>query len=177
LKNLYVPEEPYTIKSGQRRGRSLEVLMFEDYGFIKRQKSKRDRDVEKAKKLGKSPEKNKYHKHLTWLVRKGSNRTPKMTCPICGKNTVEFFGIRRTRGYALDVSYIRPRNTSCNSGCKQILQAKSLNGPLYRFKWKNVLRVGETKRERRIITDMYRRVFQLSTKRLSKEEAFEFFKE
>ena len=70
---IYQPNGSYVIKSGKRKGKVLELLMFNDYLFLVWMLQK----LNKASKGGK----NELHLHLEWLIQKGENRQVKMICP------------------------------------------------------------------------------------------------
>lgn len=167
----YEPTKPYVIKGGKRKGKALELLMFNDYGFLRWH-------LAKIKKMKSGTGKNEYEKHLEWLLKRGEDRKPKMICPICGEKRVQYFSIRRSRG-GYDFS-ISPSYTCCEKEeCRSKLRAKALGGPvqLVRPKFSNILRYAKLKRDRKRIADLYKEIFMLPTTRLTRKRAFQFFKE
>ena len=170
LKGSYEPSEPYVIKSGKREGKVLELLMFNDYSFLRWHLGKIRREYSGGKKK-------QYHKHLEWLMAKGENREPKMECPICGQKEVKYFSVRFSRG--TNRFSISPRYTCCeNSGCQEMLRAKAFGDNLQFFKPKfsNITRITKFKVDQKRIADLYRQIFNLEG-RLTREKAFQFFKE
>jgi hypothetical protein len=166
----YEPEGPYIIKSGKREGKSLEVLMFNDYSFLRWHLSK----IRKARK-GNQPM-NDYQKHLEWLMIQAESRTPEMMCPICGNRKVKYFSVRYSRGtrrFSVSSNF-----TVCDSKeCQNRIKAGAFGDPIQflRPKFSNIPKISKLKCEQKRITDLYREMFGL-TGRLTRSKAFEFFK-
>lgn len=171
MKNLrdYDPNGPYVIKSGKRKNKALEVLMFNDYGFLRWHYSELER------KYSSNRGRNNYHRHLIWVLRRGENRQPKMDCPICGENRLEYFSVRYSRG--TDLFSVGPQHTSCES-CKGKIANRSSGGDLrlYQPKFSNIVKITSKKGDQKRIADLYRSIFKLEG-RLTKQKAFNFFKE
>ncbi len=171
MKNLedYCPEEPYIIQSGSRKGEVLELLMFKNYGFL-------NWHLKKIRKNHRGGPLNRYHLHLEWLMAKGENRTPQMDCPICG-DRVDLFSVRRSgRGGLFSIG---PGYVSCRKeACKNMISAASMGRGIqfYEPKFSNIIRITSSKGRRKDIADLYKSIFGLSTKRLTRKSAFEFFK-
>ena len=173
MKNLreYDPKEPYVIQSGKRKGKALEVLMFNDYSFLRWHFSK----IEKRYSSDKG--RNDYHRHLIWLLKRGENRQPKMTCPVCGEDKVSHFSVRFSRGTRR--FSIGSRYTCCKStSCQKMIRAGTFGDNVYFYepKFSNVVKITKMKGEQKRITDLYRQIFNLEG-RLTREKAFQFFKE
>ena len=144
--------------------------MFNDYGFLRWHYS------ELEKKYSSNEGRNNYHRHLIWLLRRGENRQPKMDCPICGENKVEYFSVRYSRG--TDLFSVGPQHTCCESkDCKRRIESNSFGGNLhfYEPRFSNVIKITSKKGDRKRITDLYRSIYKLEG-RLTKEKAFKFFK-
>ena len=171
LKDSYEPSEPYVIKSGKREGKVLELMMFNNYSFLRWQLGKIRREYNGGRK-------NQYHKHLEWLLQRGENREAKIICPVCGEDKVSHFSVRFSRGTRR--FSISPRYTCCEKKeCREMLRAGAFGDNLQFFKPKfsNVTRITKYKIEQKRITELYKQIFDLSTKRLTRKAAFEFFNE
>lgn len=171
LINNYEPSEPYVIQSGKREGKVLELLMFNDYSFLRWH-------LGKIRQKHSGGAKNRYHRHLEWLMDKGESREPKMKCPICGQRAVKYFSVRFSRGTRR--FSISPRYTCCkDSDCQDMLRAGAFGDNLQYFRplFSNITRITKFKVEQKRIADLYKEIFNLSTKRLTRKAAFKFFKE
>jgi len=165
LENGYVPSGPYVIKSGKRKGKSLENLMFDDFLFLRW-----FLDVLNKKHQG--GQKNEMHRHLEWLMHQGTNRKPVMLCPQCGQRPVTRFSmIRYSSGISIGTIY-----TCCdNDHCKDEIDAMAISHTyqLYPFSFA-VLKTINVKFDCKELTDLFRKAFGLEG-RLTKEKAFAFF--
>lgn len=166
----YQPTEPYVIKSGKRKGKSLEVLMFNDYSFLRWHLSK----IRKERK-GNQPM-NEYQRHLEWLMIQGESRQPEMVCPICGTRKVKYFSVRYSKGtkrFSIGLNY-----TVCDrKKCQEMLKGAAFGNPiqLLKPKFSNITKISRLRCEQKRITNLYREIFNLQG-RLTKKKAFEFFK-
>jgi hypothetical protein len=167
VNNNYDPRAPYAIKSGSKIGESLEHLMFIDYGWLVYM-----RDLLNKRK---SKEKNKFHKHIEWVLERGESRQSKMLCPQCVSSPVVYFSVlgERRNGYSMNVAY-----TCCDDdACKQKLIAQGIEktSTLMPIAFSSIMRFG-VKRDQRQVVQILKKCFNLP-KRLTKEVLFSFFKE
>jgi hypothetical protein len=84
--NEYVPTKPYFIKSGERIGKSLEDLIFRDFGWLSIQQKFLIESMRNGSKL------NAMHMHLLWIMDRMAEKLALQVCPYCGKNNISFFG-------------------------------------------------------------------------------------
>ena len=167
----YDPDKPYTIKSGKREGKSLGVLMFNEYSFL------RWHFGEMEKRYTTGTGRNDYHRHLIWILKRGEDRKPKMECPVCGQRKVKYFSVRFSRG--INRFSVSSQYTCCQSNeCKKMLRAGAFSDNIhfYQPKFSNVTKLTNLKGEQKKITDLYRKIFKLEG-RMTKNKAFNFFKE
>ncbi len=161
----YQPDGPYVIQSGKHAGQVLELLMFRDYPFLSFMLKRLKGHFWKKK--------NKFHLHLEWLMQGGENRQPKMICPQCKKQTVEYFSIIYGHSGGFSIS---PLYTCCGQEkCKEQLRAMALGKPqrLMPFRSSTIKRFS-TIAGRKEVVGLYKRVFGLP-ERLTRQVAFEFF--
>ncbi|MCF7845521.1 MAG: hypothetical protein K9M12_02035 [Candidatus Pacebacteria bacterium] len=163
--NYYHPTGPYTFQSGKRRGRTLELLMFEDYQFLNW--------FYHQKINGSGGGKNRLEKHLGWLLEKGENRKPKMMCPHCRKYPVAYFSILFS---ANGNDFSAGSYYSCCEDCIDELKAMAFEKTpsLLPIRFSSLL-LFRKKEDRRRIAKMYRIFYQLPGK-MGKKKAFNFFK-
>jgi ribosome-binding ATPase YchF (GTP1/OBG family) len=106
----YVPTGPYFLKSGNRIGKSLEELMFEDYSKLLAMRSQ----ITVAK--------NEMQMHLLWLFERGEDRIAGQICEYCCKEKITHFAY----SYAEKKYY-----KGCNSiTCRGALLSKAKRYPL-----------------------------------------------
>jgi hypothetical protein len=157
----YDPPEPYILKSGRSKGKSLEELMFKNYSLL-------------AFLFAKCRENQEYTNmcfHLSWLIQRGENRIAKAICPHCGIRPVQFFSVIHDAGGRGDFAIIQEA-MACGD-CEEILKERfSQNILPFRFST-----LGRFKRpgDYRRIKELFESVFGVS-RLIKKEEAFEFFK-
>ncbi len=169
---VYEPNKPYIFQSGKREGKALEVLMFNEPGFIPWQ-------LNLIRKRKNGSNKNALEKHLEWLIAKGETREPQMICPQCNKERVEYFSVRYSYD-GRDFS-ISPAYTCCDSArCTEKLKAMAGGrGPhFFRIRWSSITRVTTRKSDQKRVADVFRHIFNLpygKGSRLTAEKAFEFF--
>lgn len=163
----YQPSGPYVIQSGKRRGRALEMLMFEDYAFLRWFLNY------KLDGNAKTQNKNILHRHLEWLMERGEDRQPVLICPQCGKRPVKYFSVV----YSCDGDIsIGPEYTCCDEArCQETLTEMALEKPcrLLPIKFSSLLQFPH-KTDQRRLARLFRSVFGLSG-RLTKNQAFRFF--
>lgn len=163
---MYQPSGPYVIQSGKRRGKALEMLMFENYAFL------RWFLVHKLNS-NKTQNKNSLHRHLEWLVEQGESRQPTLVCPQCGQGPIKYFSV--VYNYDGDVS-IDSGYTCCDkTECREALAKMALEKTcqLLPIRFSSLLRFSN-KSDRRRATKLFRQVFGLP-ERLTRNEAFRFF--
>ncbi len=162
--NYYKPNGPYTFQSGKRKGRTLELLMFEDYQFLSwfySQKVKSD-----------NGNKNGLEKHLEWLLKRGEDRTPKMICPHCKKRSIAYFSVLLSGN---DFS-INPYYTCCEDCTDELVSMAAGKTPsLLPIKFSSLL-FFRKKGDRRRVAKMFRILFQTPNK-MGRNKAFHFFNE
>lgn len=162
----YTPKEPYVFKSGKRKGKVVELLMFTDYGFLSWLHNK-------ISNKRKGVKKNQLEKHLEWILKQGETRKPKMDCPICGQNKIKLFSvIRGYNDFSMSAGY------SCCENCKQKLKGYAAGKMIHLFepKFSNIKNIAITKGDQKRISQTYRTIYKLPT-RLTRKRAFEFFSE
>lgn len=167
-KNIWVPEGPYVFKSGDRKGRSLECLMFSDYPFLNWYYD--------AHFSASSGNKNELHRHLEWILARGNDRIPKILCPQCGIRQVRKYSVVNL-GFNNEIS-VGYKYTSCNhQDCIDTLLSSELfqQIALYSFKFKYLLKFKAPSNLKKVV-ELYKTVFLLPS-RISGKIAFEFFNE
>jgi hypothetical protein len=163
------PPRPYVFKSGKRKGKAAEVLMFQDYSFLHWMLRKLNSENPNRR--------NNLHEHLEWLFKAGENRSTKKICPHCQAKKVEFFSVRRSF-YARDFSIGLEYTCCANSDCMDKLRAWSAEKEpeFLPFKW-SALNDFEYKGDiERVINRLFKPVFGLP-KRMTRKTAFDFFSE
>ncbi len=159
----YNPVGPYIIKSGKRKGKSLEGLMFREPSFLSRQLRRIDEKSRENRK------KNQMELHLEWLRERGENRQAQRPCPQCGKRPVRYFSVRYSVGGGFSAS---PAYTACE---KCVQEIENYNTRIYPFRF-SVIRSFSVKADQKIIADIFVWAFNLKSP-LRKEALFKFFSE
>lgn len=170
----YEPKKPYILKSGKRKGRSLEQLMFQEPWYVQNL----FRMIQKKKKKGSVP--NELEKHLNWLRERASNLlTEKIIfdCPQCNRNRkVKFFGIVTTAD-GLDFM-VSPALTACEKAeCRSKLKQRyfpSTKVRVYRLKWSSIF-IFRTKEGQRRVVRLFKFLLGFRDRKLSQDKAFEIF--
>lgn len=160
----YLPKNPYLFKNGKRAGMSLEILMFQDYPFLKWLYQELERKPIKKKRNG-------LHLHLEWLIKRGEEIESNIDCPICGIRKIKFFYVRRSYG---DIS-TGILFTSCeNQECIKEIEGMSFNvfPERHQLKFSSLARFkgGELK----TVAKLYKKAFIPSGK-LTRKRAFDLF--
>jgi len=160
---VYQPTGPYVIKAGKHVGKVLELLMFEDYGWLRWMLQLLN---EKSK-----GEKNELHLHLEWLLARGEDRQPIMLCPHCSQRLVECFSVLYSHGgdFLIGKDFVSCRQ--CVDRVKDMAIGRQPQILPLRFSVMNHFR---SNTDRRRVAGLFRTVFGLPD-RLSKQEAFRFF--
>lgn len=164
--NYYKPTGPYVFQSGKRRGRTLELLMFEDYQFLNWFYNQKIKSC--------NGNKNCLEKHLSWLLEKGEDRQPKMICPHCKKRSIAYFSVLFSSSG--DDFSVDPYYTCCEDCTDELIAMAGGKMPsLLPIKFSSLLffrRKGDRKR----VAKMYRTLFQTPSK-MGRNKAFHFFNE
>ena len=161
----YCPAGPYVIRSGERVGEKLELLMFSDYSFL----CWLIRFIRlKEKHLKK---RNSLHLHLEWLMERGENRRPVMLCPYCHKRPVRYFAVLFGQTNS-EISVGYPFTSCEQEGCIKKLGEPTFVLP-FRFSSMRPLYV-RTKRNQKKVAELFKGVFGLP-KHLTAKAAFNFF--
>lgn len=146
----YVPTGPYFLRSGDRMGKSLEELMFENYSVLMVMRSK----ITVAK--------NEMQKHLLWLLARGEDRIASQICEHCGKEKITHFAY----SYSEHKYY-----KGCNSIlCMGVLLSKAKRYPL---KFSSIARFAWGSRP--YVSAFFKSVFFPGCKNPTAEQLFEFF--
>ncbi len=162
----YIPNGPYVFKSGKRTGQALEVLMFQDYDFLQWFYGRLERELKNGGK------KNVLHLHLEWLLNKGETRKSIIPCPVCKKNMVDRFFVRRSQeGISTNTSYASCKNEDCIDHIKGI--SMGIVPEIYILKFSS-LSLFRKKDEKRMVSEIYKKAFLVSGK-LNRQRAFDFF--
>jgi len=161
----YRPNEPYVIQSGNYEGKSLELLMFYQYPFLKWWIGKLNKTNPK--------DKNRLHRHLEWLIAQGENRQAVMLCPQCKQHPAKFFSSlgNERYGYSIYSTY-----TCCNSEtCRERLfcQAAGPTPLLYPVKFSSITNYRK-KFDQGMVVRLLKAVYKLP-KPLTAQAAFNFF--
>ena len=141
---------------------SLSMMMFLDYEFI----------IDKLKERDDSPA---VMKRIDWLLSTGEEVEAEMNCPFCESGKVKVFG--------WDVSkegrfYVGPELTSCMKGrCREKLYGllDGIKGGLREIKFSAMITLARNSAERKMIADLYKKVFNLS-QNICPESSLNFFK-
>jgi len=169
--NEYSPEEPYLFKTGRYQGRSAEVLMFRNYGYLVF-------ILHKIRNNWQGGKKNRLHKHLEWLLDRGENILDevKLTCPYCKeKKMAVYYSVLRSY-YVNDFS-IGSRYVCCEN-CKKSLRHQAFGKipKIAPFKFSSIKVIARNKQEEKELGYFFQKAFTLSFKKLSTKKAFNLFK-
>ncbi len=165
---IHIPSKPYTIQSGKRQGKTLELLMFNDYGFLNWWK----KELDKKAIYGNL---NRAHKHLTWLIAQGETRKPKMICRFCELRPVTQFSVRYS-SWGGQSSFSAGYSCCDNLECMGKLEGYAhKNVTFMSFKFSNILKF-PIKADQELVVRMFRQIFELPEK-LTRDAAFKFFAE
>ncbi len=162
----YQPNGPYVLGSGKRKGQALEVLMFQDYGWL--------RWMYCFLKKKFSYKKNNFHQHLEWLLNQGESRAPIMPCPHCGKREVQFFSVLYSKNgndFSVGMRYTCCDSNECISRVRRMAIEK--NPVFLPFKFSSLSQFSLKADKRRIIV-LFKKAFDLPNK-VDRQTAFQFF--
>ena len=163
----FVPTAPYVIRSGKYKDAAVEIMMFNNYRFLKFLYLEMNKDPVASK--------NRLHQHLEWLLRQGENRKTQVICPQCHQKKIRYFSARGSKRFGYSLSLIF---ASCDKpGCLKKLE--SLTGgakiEIYPFRFSSIAKF-RNKTDQRSVAELLRNAFDLPA-RLTAETAFRFFKE
>ena len=161
----YHPDGPYVFKSGKRVGQAVEVLMFQDYPFLKHLYRYMEGGIGNERK-------NSLHIHLEWIFERGETREPLLFCPICKTEKARYFFVRRSRsGISANISY-----TACEGKkCIQKIMAMGMEATPERHELKfSSLSQFKRKDEKMVVSQIFKRAF-LPAGKLSRQRSFELF--
>jgi len=161
----FVPTAPYVIRSGKYKDAAVEILMFNNYPFLKFL----------YLEMNKNPaaEKNRLHQHLDWLMKQGENRKTQVICPQCHQRKIRYFSARGSArfGYSISLLFSSCEKPNC------IKKLESLSGgttiELYPFRFSSIAKF-KNKSDQRKVANLLRNAFDLPA-RLTAEAAFRFF--
>lgn len=166
----YKPSGPYVIQSGPRMGQVLELLMFNNYPFLRWLLNK----IEKEDR-GKNRE-NRLHQHLRWLIAHGEDRPVPTVCPHCCQNPVAKIALSGSRkdGYSRDSFRLRV-HTSC-ADCRRELHVFPAGNrqTILDLKFSTIVWRGFRQHDREQFVQFLKEIFQLPLD-LNRQRAFEFF--
>ncbi|MBU4348352.1 hypothetical protein KJ671_02550 [Patescibacteria group bacterium] len=156
LSEKYIPSGPYIFKTGKRKGKSLEELMFENYSWLDYMLKNMNSNLKEFSKL------NSFHLHLRWLMARGEDRVSTQSCFCCLSKRVEFFAYSyREKKYF----------TACEDViCRGKILAKANSRPL---KFSSILEFSYP--SRLFIAKFLREMFLPCCKKLTADELFKFF--
>ena len=152
----YVPNGPYILKNGKRKGKSLEELMFENYSWLDFMLKNMNFNLKEFSKL------NNLHLHLRWLMARGEDRKTNQVCPHCGVGHVKFFAYSyKEKNFFMACDKII---------CRGEILAKASSHPL---KFSSVLDFNSPSRP--YVLYFLKKIFLLDHKDLTAEKLFNFF--
>lgn len=161
----FIPTVPYVIRSGKYKDAAVEILMFNNYPFLKFLYFEMNKNP--------TAEKNRLHQHLDWLMRQGENRKTRVLCPQCQQRKLRYFSARGSKrlGYSLSLIFTSCEKPNC------IKKLESLSGgtkvELYPFRFSSIAKF-RNRTDQRLVAELLRNAFDLPA-RLTAEAAFRFF--
>ncbi len=166
---IYEPEEPYIFKNGQKQGKAVEILMFQDFFYLDRLYKKMEENYRGLQG------KNELHKHLEWIMARTREVKPIKLCRFCQERPIAYISIRRSKSGTV----ISHHFACCNDpACSKKLSAELGSGnpqlvPANLFSLR--LRIFNKTWKRRQFLGLLRFIYGLEG-RLTAQKAFEFFK-
>ena len=163
----YHPDGPYVFKSGGRTGQAVEILMFQDYPFLKYLYNYMKEGIGNERK-------NSLHLHLEWIFERGEAREPLLSCPICKTEKVRYFFVRRSRsGISANISYTACEKKECID--KITAMGMEVTPERHELKFSSLSRF-KRKEEKALVSEIFKKVF-LPSGKLSRQKAFKLFVE
>jgi len=157
--------QPYAFQSGKHQGKAMELMMFDDYGWLVWFFNKLNSESQTGK--------NAAHRHLEELLEKGENRQPKKVCLQCGRKPVKYFSVF----WGYDGAFSAGTHYTCceDEKCKQALREEAAGNHIEFLPFKfSTMRRFYSKADKRRITDLFKKVFELP-ERLTRQVACQFF--
>jgi hypothetical protein len=155
------------LQSGKKTGKSIEQLMFSDYGWLVYMRGLLNRS--------KPATKNRMHQHIEWALERGQTRKPTKMCPQCGKDPVTYFSYlgNEKYGYSMSSAY-----TCCgNKECMRQLRAQGIEKvPTFLPITFSSITHFQLKHDQKQVAALLKDCFMLP-KRVTKELLFAFFNE
>lgn len=171
----YCPEGPYHFITGKYPGRSAEVLMFRNYGYLLFV-------LQKIKENWTGGKKNRLHLHLEWLLKRGEEivHKTKLVCPYCKEDKpATHFSVLRSYYRSYSGISIGTNYTCCGSKkCKEKINAQAFGKipSFYDFRFSNIKRVAYYKKEEERLGELYQAAYGLGDEKLSAKKVFNLFK-
>lgn len=160
----YRPTGPYVFQSGKKRGKAIEQVMFEDYGYLRFLLNKAQQGVKKGGK------KNKMHLHLEWLLARREDRKVEKLCPHCRQRPIRYISVLGEGRYGYSMG---PAFTCCDKEkCKQKLITEKT--PMFLEPKFSKALVFSKKTDQKQFLGVLKQLFGLQ--RVTKEAAHELFK-
>lgn len=161
----YRPTGPYVIQSGKNKDKVLELLMFQKYWLL----------IWWIKKFNENKPaiKNRFHRHIEWLLQQGENRQAVTLCPQCKQYPVKFFSSLGSPKYGYS---IYPIYTCCESElCQQRLFHEAVGSVpnFYPVKFSSIMNYRK-KFDQKMVVDLLKAVYKMP-KRITAQVAFDFF--
>ena len=169
----YRPTGPLIIQSGPDEGKSLEQLMISKYAKVLWLLKKRNEGWER----GGRKNKDRFHLHLEWLIKRGDDRIPIYPCPHCPKENprpIRRFSVihdHRTDQISVGLFYSACDNDACKKKVDD--QAIKNNNSWHPFKFSVLARF--SKGNQTLLTRTVLRPGFAIDKRMTKQDLFEFF--
>lgn len=165
---IWRPSVPYIIQSGKRKGKALELLMFDDYSFLVWWHRVMKQNVRRN-----GGQKNEAHKHLEWLFERGENRVATHFCPRCRQQAVAFISVVQSCSGEVSIGQLW---TCCDSEvCMKIVASEAFDKPQYFIPLKfSSMNKFASRYYQRQVAGLLRWAFDLPD-RLTRQRAFDFF--
>ena len=166
---IYEPEGPYIFKNGQKQGKAVEILMFQDFFYLDRL----------YKKMGENYRgfqgKNELHKHLEWIMARTREVKPIKLCRFCKERPIAYVSIRSSKsGTVISHHFACCNNQTCKG--KLTSESPGLSPQLVPANLFSLrLRIFNKTWKRRQFLGLLRFIYGLEGK-LTAQKAFEFFK-
>ncbi len=161
---MYKPNSCWRVKSGKKKGKLLEGLMFDNYTWVRYML-----DLLNAK-LKEGSEKNNFHLRLEALLKRGEELEAVALCPQCEQRKVKYMSVlTSTSGMS---AY--PVFTCCeNTECVDRLKWQATREPqFYPLKF-SVIKRFKNKTDQGMIANVLKWAFKIE--KLTEKELFKLF--
>ncbi len=161
---MYKPNSCWRIKSGKKKGKLLEGLMFDNYTWLLWMLNFRNN------RLGEGSRKDNFHLHLERLIQRGEEIKPSEICPQCDQRRVKYMSVlTSTSGMS---AY--PAFTCCdNTECVDKLRWQATREPqFYPLKFSVIKRFGN-RTDQGMISNVLKWSFEIE--KLTEKSLFELF--